>query len=279
MFQRREGGLGRRQRPSRPPVKDTGPGGITALGPPHDDTKGWWTQIDATFGTSSRGFAAQELLKLGLVVGTGVNGHPSSGEFNHALAAMGAIAPTNELEAMLGSQIVGAHVTSMRMMARAGHAATPEQAEAYAGMASRLSRMMALQVETLAKLRTGGKQQVEVRYVYVNGNAIIGDVLPGGGSNAIGLQPHATDLAIAGAASLAALRGQDQEGLALPSAGSPRTQPVQDARRRERVRRAAGTGERPLRDGALHHRDEGGAPDDDGSPAVCRGDQAIFQAR
>jgi hypothetical protein len=66
-----------------------------------------------------------------------------------------------------------------------------------ADLANKAARTFAIQVEALARLRGGGKQQVEVRHVYVDARGsqnIIGDVArTGGGGGALenGGQPHA----------------------------------------------------------------------------------------
>lgn len=91
---------------------------------------------------------------------------------------------------------------------------------AISGLALKLTRTFATQIEALAKLRNGGKQQVEVRHVYVNGNAVIGDVhagTGGGGSLENGRRPHAPGLAFAPGE---AVRGDIQaEREAVPVAG------------------------------------------------------------
>ena len=45
----------------------------------------------------------------------------------------------------------------------------------YTNMATKVSRTEATHIDTLGKLRFGVKQTHEVRYAYVNGNAVVGD--------------------------------------------------------------------------------------------------------
>jgi hypothetical protein len=99
----------------------------------------------------------------------------SEAQINAALALLGAIAPRDELETVPGEQIVAAHVLSMELMHQAKCSDTIPKMEAYTSMATKLSRSMATHIDALGKLRSGGKQQVIVKHVYVQGDAYVGD--------------------------------------------------------------------------------------------------------
>jgi hypothetical protein len=95
---------------------------------------------------------------------------------------------------------------------------------------------MAAHIESLTKLRSGGRQRIEV--VYVNGPAIIGDnaqtVFTGvpreGGESAIIVQPHATTaLAHIAAATGLPMRREDPQGDAVLVASGEGAEALSDA--------------------------------------------------
>lgn len=164
------------KRPARPSVTYTADeGAVGKISNPHKDWKGWITHTREAFGTSSEPFMhlaySQAINAL-----SGRQKRPTETEANAVLALMGAIEPRDELEAAIAVQIIAAHAASLDFMQRArlnageyvGSAAT------YATMATKASRTMAAHIESLAKLRSGGKQTHEVRYIYVNGPAAFG---------------------------------------------------------------------------------------------------------
>jgi hypothetical protein len=102
---------------------------------------------------------------------------------NTGLAIINAVAPTNELEAVLAAQMVGANHFAMLSWARATNQTDMAVVQAHAAMANKASRTFAMQMEALAKMRRGGEQVV--RHVHVNegGQAVIaGTVHTGRGS-------------------------------------------------------------------------------------------------
>lgn len=207
-------------------------GSVLSISQPHSDGHGWGDHLTDTFGTASQTFAEQSLVRLATITKERGASLPTQAQTNGALAIMGAIAPRDELEALIGEQIIAAHMASLDFMARARANAGEyrDSAAAYANMATKASRAMATHIETLAKLRSGGKQQVIVKHVYVQGNAIVGDngqavfggvaTQGGGGATAKLNQPHAQ---------LHAMRGDDTLGLALPFTGDPGEETVPDA--------------------------------------------------
>ena len=100
------------------------------------------------------------------------------------------VKPTNELEAAIGTQMFAAHDMAMRAAQRAATAEFDEVSTTYVGQFTKAARTMAALTEALAKLRTGGKQSVEVKHIHVDnrgGQAVVTDklVTGTGGNNGI----------------------------------------------------------------------------------------------
>lgn len=104
-----------------------------------------------------------------------------------AVAALGGIAPRDEVEGMLAAQMVACHAAAMECYRRAMISGqSHEGRQQNLNYAARLSRTYALHMEALDKHRGKGQQTVRVEHVTVNagGQAIVGHVetKPGGGS-------------------------------------------------------------------------------------------------
>lgn len=229
------------KRPARASLKvQKVDGGKVDVTLPHSDGVGAMVLIRETLGTASTAHAAHALSDLLNAVATPST--VSSDAYASGLALMGAIAPENELEAAIGLQIVAAHHAALDMTRRARVNAGEyvQTAAAYTNMATKLSRTMAAHVEALAKLRSGGKQTHEVRYVYVNGPAAFGPgakaaaAYGGGGYESENPgQPHAPgQLAHIPAESVPPMWRADPEGLAMPGAGDGGAEALPDARGR-----------------------------------------------
>ena len=126
------------------------------------------------------------------------------------------------------------------------------------------SRTMATHVETLAKLRSGGKQQVIVKHVYINGNAVVGDgtqaVFGDVGGRGDGGPDHPQSHAQPAAnALIPALLSEDASGLAVPVAGGQRAATLPDARWNE-PGWASGPRERQVHSRLADEGDEGASP-------------------
>jgi hypothetical protein len=251
------------RRPARPSLAIGHKGDGMTIGNPHTDWRGWNAQIGEAFGSASEDSAHQAFGRLGAIAREKTE-PISEGRANAMLALMSAIAPRDELEAAIGEQIVAAHLASMEFLSRAKMNAGEyrDTAVAYVNAATKLSRTMAVQVETLAKLRGGGRQRIEV--IHVNGPASFGDgaqiYAPWGGGERPGNpdQCHApAQLAHIAPAPGVPMRGQDPEGHALPIAGREEPEAVPDARRNE-PRGPEGRSERPLHGRALDAGDAGG---------------------
>ncbi len=252
-------------RPARLTIHTDVSDGQARMGPTHSDVDGYVEQIRDTFGSSSNAFCSAASTRLDVMVRGPGEECAADHRIEAALAVMAAVAPANELEAIIGEQIIGAHMLSIEMMEKARQVTDRQCMEAYINMATKLSRTMAAQVDTLSRLRSGGKQQVIVKHVYINGNAFVGDnaqavqLAVGGGSE------RGTDQRNIGQSRAAdvfdalgpPLRSEDALGLAVPLAGREGPEAVPDARRHE-PRRTLRRGERPVPQRASHKGAAGG---------------------
>ncbi len=145
---------------------------VTTIGPPHSDRDGFYLALKDAFGTTSSDFMMEAVTGLSTVLPRRPEGH---GGTNAAVAMMQAIGPQNELEAAVGLQIIATHNLAMDSMARAFTATHQEARDRFVSQSTKLSRTMSAQLDSLIKLRGGGRQIVEVKHIYVNGPAVIGD--------------------------------------------------------------------------------------------------------
>jgi hypothetical protein len=141
------------------------------------------------------------------------------------------------------------HGLSLDCMSRAAHADTMDKRDAFVTQATKLSRTFTAQVEALTKLRSGGKQQVEVRYVYVDargGQNIIASALGGGGQEENGRQPREPgDIARLPFAPGVPVWGEEQGGVGMSGASDAGKEAV-PAARGQKPGCAEGQGQRQL---------------------------------
>ncbi|HEY1562518.1 MAG TPA: hypothetical protein VGF71_16745 [Caulobacteraceae bacterium] len=197
------------------------PAGV--FGFPHNDEPAERIALHDALGTSSLDFVKVSLGQLECATRERCEERGESiAELNAALALVEAIAPQNELEAALAVHMAGVNNLAAEMLGLARHSDLVDHIALFGGLAVKLARTFAAQIEALAKLRGGGKQQVEVRHVYVNGNAVIGDVHGGGGGDAeTERRPHAPALTNAPGDPVRGSFEADRQ--AMPSAGRERT--------------------------------------------------------
>jgi hypothetical protein len=103
---------------------------------------------------------------------------------NAALASIIEIDPKDSIELMLASQMTATHALAMEMSRRAMDGEqTLDGVDKNINFTNKLMRTFSTQVEALNKYRTKGQQKITVQHVNVNngGQAVIGDVKPGGG--------------------------------------------------------------------------------------------------
>jgi len=186
-------------RTERASVKVTSPdGGIVGISAPHADETGQHYHMLDTFGTTSADFMGATFSQL-LESLSDANSTPSETTLNAALAIVGGLEPSNEIEALLASQMAATHSLAMKLVGRTRRVDQLNQAAVNGGLAVKLLRTFTMQAETLAKLRRGGGQTVRVEHVHVHpgGQAIVGAVTTGGGSPLKSEeQPHAKPAAL-----------------------------------------------------------------------------------
>jgi hypothetical protein len=144
------------------------------------------------------------------------------------LGFMAGVNPRDVVEGMIAAQLFASHAAAMECYRRAMlNDQSAEGRQTNLAQAAKLTRANAAQVEALAKHRNKGQQKITIEHVHVyqGGQAIVGNVAPGGvGKNSEG-QPHAVTYAPS-----VPMRCQDPQRQALSIASNAeRTLP--DARR------------------------------------------------
>jgi hypothetical protein len=148
-------------------------------------------------------------------------------QFRAALAVLIGIKPTDEIEGMLGAQMLATHSAAMECFRRSMiRDQTFEGRHEALNQANKLTRSYTTLLEALNRHRGKGQQKVTVEHVHVHsgGQAIVGTVQGGGVSEKTEEQPHAQN-AVTHAPGIP-MRGADPE--------------------REAVSVAAGAGKTPL---------------------------------
>lgn len=223
----------------------TKPDGVGVyLDAPHSDATGWHEHMCDTFGTASSEFmeaSFQQLANVANHTASEVDARAASA----AVAAVAGIAPQNEAEAMLASQMAGTHIVAMEILRRTKFASDIRVMQEYGTLATKLLRTYTAQMETLARVRRKGEQNVIVKHVHVHegGQAIVGNVSQsapaeagrkGGAANEKGQQPHApNDVAALTYEPSPEVWGANTFGEALPVACGQRSEAMPDARRRQ----------------------------------------------
>jgi hypothetical protein len=157
------------------------------------------------------------------------------------LDALLGIGPRDEIEGMLGAQMLGAHNAAMECFRRAMiEDQSIEARRENLNLANKLSRAYTMLVAALDHHRGKGQQKVTVEHVHVypGGQAIVGAIDRGGrreGETQVETQPEATS---ATNDPYTSMRCGNPEREPLPIATGPREEPVQDARRRSGERSA-----------------------------------------
>ncbi len=137
------------------------------------------------FGTTSQDFQSYSMEELLDAACRGGDGKPySEKHMNGVLAAMYGIAPRDEIEGMLASQMVATHIASIKAMRRLKNSDTVPQQDSNGNLAIKLMRTFTAQIEALNRYRGKGQQKMTVEHVHVHagGQAIVGNVThPEGG--------------------------------------------------------------------------------------------------
>ena len=223
----------------RPPAVEAifqGPGAL-GIQAPHSDALGWGTQMMEAFGVDS--YAVVERLMMGAsqigkreAVNSQADADEAQRQNNYVLSFVAALHPTTAIEATLCLQMLASHEAGMKMSGCLHNSTTRDALSDYSRMMNQTMRTFTAQVEALSKLRTGGKQQVEVRYVYVD--ARTQTVVNGGPGGGVRLENHQQPRA-PGTVGLpfapgVPVWGEDAGGDAVPVAGHQGTEAMPDAR-------------------------------------------------
>jgi hypothetical protein len=228
-----------------------------------DDSQGAQALLCYALGSASFEFCHSIILQLINAPGTRASDPDGIAYTIHSgLSFIAKNEPTGELETMLLVQAWMTHQALLTRQRSLASAETIEQLDANGRLVVKLGRLFTQQMETLARMRTAGKQVIEVQHVHIypGAQAVLGDVHTGGGGIEKRRQPEAladlTGLALApestvwsedtGRDVVREPRGQEQASLP-------------DARVRSRRRRAERTEERPVQDRTAHARDGGGS--------------------
>lgn len=223
-----------------------GPSSVMVAAPHSDDT-GWSAQIADSLGTGDGRVAEFLQVTAGAAVQTAKVENQSDAdryadETEQLLAFTADGTPTNPVEAALLLQMAAVHRASMSMAGRALRTDRRDVEADYTRLMNQTARTFAAQAEALHKLRTGGKQQVEVRYVYVDARTqTVVNGAHGAGGGVENIQQPQTPGGAVGYAPAPGLPmwGADAGGDALSVASYPGQAPLPDARRKE-PRRAEG---------------------------------------
>src|SRR5215217_1003491 len=210
----------------------------------HADGEGWSCQLQSAFGSPSKEFVHSTMAGLLNVIRPA--GKPLDQDtVNAALAVVDGVKPRDETEALLACQMAASHALAMECLLRTRHTDSLQRFEANGNMATKFLRTFAVQMETLARVRRGGKQKVIVEHVHVypGGKAAVGTFVqqqPGGGGGEFEIEGQAH--AITGPDALAlltgAVRSENPQRQPMPDVAGDGKAALPDARRRTRKRRA-----------------------------------------
>lgn len=136
------------------------------------------------------------------------------------LAFMAGVNPKDTIEGMMAAQLFASHAAAMECYRRA---MLPDQSvegkQINLTLAAKLTRANAEQAAALSKYRGKGQQKVVVEHVHVyqGGQAIVGQVTPGGSVKNLEAQPHAIGYA---ERSPVRCENEEQKREAVPVAGN-----------------------------------------------------------
>ncbi len=204
--------------------------GALTLASPHNNDTGHAAAVVDAVGLSGAVLAGMVQANLVNVTGrsaptTDAEAAAAAREVREGVAFIQSLNPTNSQEALMGLHMWISHNATAMLSRKLHRAQELPQFAAYASLLNKSQRTFAAQVETLQKLRTGGKQQVEVRYVYVDARTQT-VVAGGGGQPGTFPQPQAR----LGHAPGLPVWSEDAGGDTLPVSGSQEPEAVPDAR-------------------------------------------------
>jgi hypothetical protein len=101
----------------------------------------------------------------------GLDRTSSLDEVNAALQALIAAEPQDLPEMLLIGQMLATNRTALDLMASANKTSFPETQKTYLGLAIRLLRLSAQQVDALGRYRRKGKQEIRIEKVIIDGQS------------------------------------------------------------------------------------------------------------
>jgi hypothetical protein len=214
-----------RDRPCRPEPEVATRPGVVSIDAPHDDPAGQAVAMMDVLASASNAFVNKQLINLSNMFEPGKT--LTSDDLGSALAIVAAIEPRNELETALAVQMAMTHQLAASLTFRAGTANTVKAMTEYGNLATKAARTFTAQMDALTKFRTGGKQIVEHRHIYIDnrgGQAVVAEHMTrgaAGNGRQFENQSHALG---------APLFGADTSGHSMPSTEGEGSQAVPDAR-------------------------------------------------
>ncbi len=143
------------------------------------------TQIMEATGAANSDVGIQLLLNVGTAIVSTTDRSKMATQLNAVAQSMQALGPQDEYEGQLIAQLVVLHEQAMNWLGRAQRTERVDFANIYLNGASKLLARHHETLEALLKYRRKGEQRVHVEHVHVHdgGQAIVGNVIPGGGMN------------------------------------------------------------------------------------------------
>ncbi len=144
------------------------------------------TQIMEATGAANSDVGIQMLANVGnAIVSAKAERSKMATQLNAVAQSMQALGPQDEYEGQLIAQLVVLHEHAMDWLGRAQRTERVDFANVYLNGASKLLTRHHETLEALLKYRRKGEQRVYVEHVHVHdgGQAIVGNVIPGGGVN------------------------------------------------------------------------------------------------
>lgn len=105
------------------------------------------------------------------IAALGLDRTSSLDEVNIALQALIAAEPKDLPELLLISQMLATNRTALDLMASVNKTSFSEAKRTYLGLATRLLRLSTQQIETLARYRRKGKQEIRIEKVIMDGQS------------------------------------------------------------------------------------------------------------
>jgi hypothetical protein len=134
-------------------------------------------ELKTSLGTTDNDFVGGLLEQI-----SNIGSRSDEQSINFNLSMIQGVEPTDEIEAMLATQMAAVHNATMTYAQRLNQADTVTQQDSAARAFNNLAKTFTAQVEALKRYRTGGRQNIVVQHVNVadGGQAIVGNIDRGG---------------------------------------------------------------------------------------------------